>query len=94
MYVYFYSEADLLWQLLGRLLHRLLLHNFGHCCRWFLGLALLELIDLMAVVGMVGVVGVQEVELGVVYLVLTDPGFKLWSIPVIQTVLYESVENY
>lgn len=87
LFVYFHREADLLWQLL---LHCLLLHDFGHCCRWFLGLALLELIDLMAIVGMVGVVGIQEVELGVVYFVLADPGLKLWPIPVTQTKSYVS----
>lgn len=62
-------------------MHGLLLHDLGHGRRGLLGLTLLELVDLVAVVGMVRVVGVQEVELGVVYLILTDPGFELRSIP-------------
>lgn len=65
-----------------RLLHGLLLHNLRHCCRWFLCLALLKFIDLVAVVSMVGIVGVEEIKFGVVDLILTDSGFKLWSIPV------------
>lgn len=64
--------------LLGGLL--LLLHNLGDGGRGLLGLPLLELADLVAVVGMVRVIGVQEVELGVVDFVLSDPSFKFRSV--------------
>ena len=63
---------------LGGLL--LLLHDLGDGGRGLLSLALLELADLVPVVGMVRVVGVQEVELGVVDLVLSYPRFKFRSI--------------
>lgn len=73
------AGAHLLGQLLlGGLL--LLLHDLGDGGRGLLGLALLELADLVAVVGMIRVVGVQEVELGVVDLVLSYPRFKFRSI--------------
>ena len=64
--------------LLGGLL--LLLHDLGDGGRGLLSLALLELADLVPVVGMVRVIGVQEVELGVVDLVLSYPRFKFRSI--------------
>lgn len=74
------SERDtyLLWQLLlGSLL---LLHHLGNSSRGLLGFALFELTDFVPVVGMVGIVGVQEIELGVVYLILANSSFKLWPI--------------
>lgn len=71
--------SNLLGQLLlGGLL--LLLHDLGDGSRGFLSLPLLELADFVAVVGMVRIVGVQEVELGVVDLVLSYPSFKFRSI--------------
>lgn len=60
--------------LLGGLL--LLLHDLGDGSRGLLGLPLLELADLVTVIGMVRIIGVQEVELGVVDLVLSYPSFK------------------
>lgn len=73
------AGSHLLGQLLlGGLL--LLLHDLGDGGRGLLSLALLELADLVPVVGMVRVVGVQEVELGVVDLVLSYPRFKFRSI--------------
>lgn len=71
-------STHLLWELLlGTLL---LLHDLGDGSRGLLGFALLELADLVPVVGMVRVVGVQEVELGVIYFILTNSGFKFWTI--------------
>lgn len=75
-------ESDLLRELLLRLLHGLLLHDLRHGGRRLLTFALFELVDLVAVVGMVRVGGVQEIKLGVVDLVLTDPRFKLGPVPV------------
>lgn len=62
-----------------------LLHNLGHCCRWFLSFALLKIIDLVTVVGMVGIIWVEEIKLWIVDFILTDSCFKLRSIPVQST---------
>lgn len=71
-------NTHFLWELLlGTLL---LLHDLGDGSRGLLGFALLELADLVSVVGMVGVVGVQEVELGVIYFILTNSGFEFRTI--------------
>lgn len=67
-----------MWKLLLRAL--LLLHDFRDGRRGLLGFSFLELIDFVPVVGMVRVVGVQEVEFGVIDLILTDSGFKLRTI--------------
>lgn len=68
--------------LLGKLLLStlLLLHDLWNGCRGFLSLPFLELIDFVSVVGMVRIIGVQEIEFGVIDLILTDSGFKFRTI--------------
>lgn len=73
-------NAYLLWKLL--LSSLLLLHNLGNSSRGLLGLALFELADFVPVVCMVRVVGIQEIELGVIYFILTNSSFKFWTISV------------
>lgn len=77
------SDVKAVSYFLGKLLGLLhcLLHNLRHRCRWFLRFAFFKFIDLMTVVGMVGIIRVKEIKLWIVDLILTDPCFKLWSIP-------------
>lgn len=73
-------NAYLLWKLL--LSSLLLLHNLGNSSWGLLGLALFELADFVPVVCMVRVIGIQEIELGVIYFILTNSSFKFWTISV------------
>lgn len=77
------SDIKAVSYFLGKLLGLLhcLLHDLGHCCRWFLRFAFFKFIDLMTVVGMVGIIRVKKIKLWIVDLILTDSCFKLGSVP-------------
>lgn len=58
----------------------LLLHDLGNSSRGLLCFTLFELADFVPVVRMVRIVGIQEIELRVIYFILTNSSFKFWTI--------------
>lgn len=71
-------NTHLLWKLLLSTL--LLLHDLGNSSRGLLCFTLFELADFVPVVCMVRIIGVQEIELRVIYFILTNSSFKFWTI--------------